>query len=363
MATAPTSYINKRPRYFRRTLMLAQIENTYNESVLTQTPLTWSVDSHALLVESVSFEYSSNNKDFNALLPYLGAREQVVGDDYVTIKFTVPFTKSPYPTRDRHYGFLFQACGMTRNVVAAAANQIACTWYGPNSALHNGINSKNSAAFAYVIDGVKYQATGGRGNWEANFKQGEIVSFTFTFTCMFDGELNEETFVAPEFGQYGVPTIVQTRSSGTIVLGCEYLKEEVALSGGGEYGSTGLTLNYGNTVVYDPELGNDVVSITDRDVTGSISLNLSANREFTLRNQVRANAVMGLGFAHGFKDKLMVAGHHVLVYGPAVQLINPAVEEKNGVAMTKFDLRFRTLDKQNDNTDNFGDNEIRLVFA
>ena len=34
MATAPTSYVNKRPRYFRRTLMLAQIENTYNQSVV-----------------------------------------------------------------------------------------------------------------------------------------------------------------------------------------------------------------------------------------------------------------------------------------------------------------------------------------
>lgn len=355
---AVTSYINTLPRRQRNTFLLAKLEPTYNE---TLTP-TFDFSSDALWVEDVQFTYNSNNQSFNAMQPYMGAKIEVSGNDYVDISFKVALSSNSSGTsRNVPFGFLFLGCGMKRTPVAAATGVLAKVIYTPDS---NIGATNDSICFSYISDKVRYLATGGRGTWEATFLEGGIPGFKFTFKCMFEGAVEALTSVTPpEFGNYRLPRMVNSRNSSALYLGSTLDLNTLTFDGGELYANKGLNLNFGNSVQFDGRLGGDRMLITDRDVTGSVQLDLSAARETVMRTRVRNNTNLSLGFIHGITDGVLVADETCVIYGPAAQLLNPKIENVNDSLYTGFDLRFRSLDKSNDNTDNYGDNELSVIFA
>lgn len=368
---------NLLPRRLRNTFLMAKLESEYNKTYTTAAPLTFTPADDALWVEEVNFSYTSNNQTFNALQPYMGAKIEVAGNDYVDISFKVPVSESPYPvTRDKVFGPLLQACGMKRKQVAAATGVVAKVIYTPTSDM---TNANDSACFAFTSDRVRYIATGGRGTWEASFMSNGIPAIQFNFKCMFDGEvgnLNDLTAFpkpaagqpdplrdAPEFGKWRLPNVVTARNSSGIYLGSTLDLDTLTFDNGHLLAHKGLSLNFGNNVVFDDRLGGDRMLITDRDVTGTVQLDLQPDYEKYLRAKVRANDNMSLGFVHGVTDGVLKAGETCVIYGPAVQFLNPKIEDVNGTMYTGFDLRFRSLDKNNDASDNYGDNELSIIFA
>lgn len=361
---APTSYTNKLPRRQRNTFLLAKLETSYNGNLKP----TFDFNTDALWVEEVQFNYTSNNQTFNALQPYMGAKIEVSGNDYVDISFKVSVNNSPWNNRDKLFGFLFRACGMTRTLVASAAGQVAYTIYKPTS---NMTNANDSVCFSFISDRVRYLATGGRGTWEATFMSNGLPGIKFNFKCMFEGEvddLNMAPFTdadraAPEYGYWKPPMVVNARNSSGIYLGSTLDLTNMTFDSGDLYAHKGLSLNFGNSVQFDDRLGGDRMLITDRDVTGAVQLDLPADREKVLRQRVRDNTNQSLGFIHGLNDGVPIAGDTCVIYGPSVQLINPKIEDVNGTMYTGFDLRFRSVDKSNDASDNYGDNELSVIFA
>lgn len=354
---APTSYTDNLPRRQRNTFLLAKLEPTYNS---TLTP-TFDFNTDALWVEDVQFSYTSNNQTFNALQPYMGAKIEVSGNDYVDISFKVAFSSTTTIDKDVPFGFLFRACGMQRQAVAAAAGVLQKVIYTPKSDVSN-VN--DSVCFSFISDKVQYLATGGRGTWEATYLEGGIPGFKFTFKCMFEGDVTAlGSVTAPEFGNYRLPRVVNARNSSALYLGSTLDLNTLTFDGGELYASKGLSINFGNSVQFDGRLGGDRMLITDREVTGSVQLDLPAARETVLRNRVRNNTNMTLGFIHGITDGVLVADETCVIYGSAAQLLNPKIEDVNGTMYTGFDLRFRSVDKSNDATDNYGDNELSIIFA
>ena len=353
---AVTDVTKDRPRHSRKTILMAKLESTYNGNL---TP-TFDPNNNALWVSDVTFSYTSNNQTFNALQPYLGAKLEVAGNDYVDISFSVALSRSPYVTKDQPFGFLFRACGMNRQQIAASAGVLPKVIYTPNS---NVLNANDSVAFCFINDGVQYLATGGRGTWEATLLDGGIPGFKFTFKCMFDGAVTDSLVTAPEFGLWTPPRVVNAINSSGLYLGSTLDMATLTFDNGVLYAHKGLSLNFGNTVTFDSRLGGDRMLVTEREVTGSVQLDLRAERERAVRTWVRNNSTQSLGFIHGLKDGALVSSETCVIYGPAVQMINPSIEDVNSVTYTAVDLRFRSLEKNNDASDNYGDNELSIIFA
>lgn len=363
---APTSYTNTLPRQLRKTIVMAKLESTYNN---TLTP-TFDPNTHAMWVEEVQIDYVSNNQTFNALQPYMGAKIEVSGNDYMNISFKMPISQSPYVSRDKMFGPLLQAAGMKRTAVAAAAGVLAKVIYNPTS---NVTNANDSACFAITYDRVRYLFTGARGSIDISCMSNGLPALKWSGSAMFEGavdDLNDTALFpddairnAPEFGLWNPPRVVNARNSSGIYINSTLDLNTLTFDGGELYAHKGLSVNLGNQVTFDDRLGGDRILITDRDVTGAVQLDLSANREQVMRSRVRNNTNLSLGFVHGLKDGLPIAGDTCVIYGPSVQLINPKIEDVNGTMYTGFDLRFRSLDKNNDATDNYGDNELSIIFA
>lgn len=345
-----------KPRYSRNAILMAKLESAYNNNLAP----TFNPNSDALWVEEVNFSYTSNNQTFNALQPYLGAKLEISGNDYVDISFKVALSRSPYVSKDQPFGFLFRACGMSREQIAAATGVLPKVIYKPKSI---ATNAEDSVAFCFINDGVQYLATGGRGTWEATLLDGGVPGFKFTFKCMFDGAVSDSVVTAPEFGLWSPPRIVNSINSSGLYLGSTLDLNTLTFDNGVLYAHKGLNLNFGSTVAFDSRLGGDRMLITEREVTGSVQLDLRAERERALRSWVRNNTTHSLGFIHGLKDGVLVSSETCVIYGPAVQMINPKIEDVNGVTYTGVDLRFRSLEKNNDATDNYGDNELSIIFA
>ena len=345
------------PRRKRNTFLLAKLEANYNST----TAPTFDFATDALWVEDVTFNYSSNNQTFNAMQPYMGAKIEVAGNDYVDISFKVAFSTTTGVDKDVPFGFLFRACGMKKTAVAAAAGVLQKVIYNPTSDV---TNANDSVSFSFIQDKVQYLATGGRGSWKATFLEGGIPGFEFTFKCMFDGSVtNLATVTAPEFGNYRLPRVVNSRNSSAIYMGSTLDLNTLTFSGGYAYASKGVSIDFGNSVEFDSRLGGDRMLITDRNVTGSMQLDIRADAETWLRNQIRANTARSFGFIHGLTDGALVADETCVIYGPSMQLINPKSEDVNSVLYTGFDMRFRSLEKNNDASDNYGDNELSIIFA
>jgi len=142
-----------------------------------------------------------------------------------------------------------------------------------------------------------------------------------------------------------VPVGVTKANVTDIQLGCTYAAG--ALSGGTAYNSTGLTLDWGNEVAFAPMLTTEQVVLTDRKMTGTVSIELSAAQEVTQMAAVKANTLQGLGFVLG-----TATGNKIMLHLPSVQLINPKKEDFNGMRLIGFDLRALPV---------AGNDELRIV--
>ena len=128
-------------------------------------------------------------------------------------------------------------------------------------------------------------------------------------------------------------------------IGCTYAAG--ALSGGTVYPSTGLECQLGNSVNFDALLSSETVDITDRDVTGSVELQLTAAQEVAFMATVKANLTQGVGMTIG-----TVAGNKILLFMPAVQLRKPKKVDRNGKRLIGFELGI---------VPDAGNDELRLI--
>jgi hypothetical protein len=118
-----------------------------------------------------------------------------------------------------------------------------------------------------------------------------------------------------------------------ITLGASYAAG--ALTGGTVYSSSGIEINFGNVVDFDALLGEESVDVTDRQSTGSTELKLTAAAEVAMMANVQSNTTQALGMKIG-----TAVGNNIILFAPAVQMINPKKVDRNGRRMVGFDLRY-----------------------
>ncbi len=302
-------------RYMRNTVVLAKIE----------TP-TYGVDasptgaSNAMLVANVSIDYAYNNVNRDLIRGYFGGSEQLVGTRTVNIGFDVELSGSgDAGLTAPAWAPLLQACGF------AGTDAGAYYEYVPVS------TALSSITIYYYLDGVLHKALGCRGTVEFRMPIGEAPKMVYKFTGL-DGGTTAVANATPTLTAFVKPVVITDANAGDVNLGCTY--SAGALSGGTAYSSRGLTLNLGAAVNFVPLLGGEVVDLTDRDVTGSVSLDLTDAQAVTFKTAVDANTTSSMGFSYG-----TASGNLIVMHMPVVQRINPRAEDYNGRVLMTYDLR------------------------
>ena len=304
-------------RYLRNTVILAKIESSYG---VDPTPTE---GANAILISDVNITpLNSQNVDRNPVRPYMGGSEQLIGPVSVEISFSVEFAGAGAAGSAAPYGPLLRACGFAETLSASVRAE------------YNLVTPVADSITIYGFwDGAKHIIKGCRGSVSIDLTSGNRPLLQFKFTGL-DGGITAASPSALTLTGFKTPLVVSEPNTGDVTLGCTYTAATPTLTGGTGYPSQGLSIDLGNSVQYVPLLGGESVEITDRSVSGSFVLDLTAANEATFMTNVKANTLQAAGIMHG-----TVAGYKVMVFMPAVQLVNPQKVNVNGKLMIGFDLR------------------------
>ena len=314
-------------RKVRNTAILAKIETTYG---VDSTP-TGLAD--ALLISDASFNISYNNVDRANIRGFFGADAQLAGTRYVEMSFGVEISGSGAVGTAPAWGKLLRACAFAETVSAGSRVE-----YNPVS------TALSSLTVYYYDDGVLHKALGCMGTVQLAMGEGERPMFNFTMTGL-DGGVATASNPTQTLTAWTTPLVISDVNTGDIKLGSTY--SAGTISGGTTFPSRGLSLDAGNQVARLSMLGGQSVDITNRAVSGSVQLQLTAAEEVAAFDAVNANTLTSFSFEHG-----TAAGAKVLFHMPSVQRVNPQHADYEGRIQMSFDLRVLPVS---------GNDELRIV--
>lgn len=319
-------------RFIRKTAILCKAETTYaTDSVPTEA-------ANAMLVSNVSINpLNANLVGRDLIRPYIGGSEQLVGTAYVEINFDIELAGSGTAGTGVAYASVLKACLLNETLTVSVRAE-----YNPTSPSA----TVQSATVYYFVDDVRHVLLGCLGTAEIKMGMGERPVISVRMIGL-DGGTTAATPASLTLTGFRTPLAITDTNTGDLTFGCTYTAATPALTGGTSYPSQGLSVTLGNDLQYVPLLGGEQINITNREVTGSIVLDLTAAQVVTFMSNVKTNTVQSLGVSHG-----TTAGNKVMVFMPAVQLINPSVVDVNGRAMMGFDFRA---------VPSTGNDEIKLV--
>jgi len=313
--------------------------NTKNTAILAKLETTYGTDAvptgaaNALLISNASFDVSYNNVDRTNIKGFFGSDEQLAGTRFVDLSFDVEISGSGAAGTSPACGPLLQACSMAEVITASTRVD-----YTPIS------TGQKSLTIYYYDDGVLHKALGCMGSVQLAMGEGERPLFRFTFAGL-DGGPTATSNPSMTLTAWKAPLVITDANTGDIKLGSTY--SAGAISGGTTYPSRGLNIDLGNSVAKVALLGGQSVDVTDRAVTGSMQLELTAAQEVTMFTDVNANTLTSLSLEHG-----TAAGAKIIVHLPNVQRTNPKHVDYEGRIHMAFDLRGIPLT---------GHDELRIV--
>lgn len=313
---------------------------TRKTAILVKPEVTYGVDSvptgaaNAVLISNQNINpLSAQNVDRALVREYLGGAEQLVGSAFVEVTFDVELAGSGTAGTAPAWGPLLRACGMAEAISAGVRVD-----YTPISA------SFESVVIYYHDDGVLHKLLGARGSFKLGMGIGNRPLISFRFVGI-DGGVTAVANPTQTLTAWKTPLVITDPNTADLLFGCAYAAG--ALTGGTSYPSKGIDIDSGIAVAHQPMLGGESIELTDRNVTGKVSLDLTAAQEVSFMATVKANTTQALGLTHG-----TVAGNKIVVFSPAVQVINPKKEDQNGRRLIGFDTR---------HIPSAGNDELRIV--
>jgi hypothetical protein len=318
------------PRLIRKTVILAKIETTSGTDAVP----TGAANAIQAMDMSIT-PLDASNIDTNVIAPWFGNSAALVGSASVKCSFSVLLAGAGTAATAPAWGALMLACGNTEVTGLLTPNRVE---YSPAT------DALKTATIYWYDDGLLHKLTGCFGNVKLSAKSGEAPKLTFDFTGL-DSGVSTATNATAVLTGWKVPVGITKANVTDILLGCTYAAG--ALAGGTSYNSTGLMLDWGNQVAFAPMLTTEQVVLTDRKVSGSLSIELSAAQEVTQMAAVKANTLQGVGFVIG-----NTTGNKIMLHMPSVQLTSPKKEDFNGMRLIGFDLRALPV---------AGNDEIRII--
>lgn len=318
------------PRLIRKTVILVKPETTAGVDAVP-TGAANAIQAMDMTITPLD----AANIDTNVMAPWFGNSVSLVGSASVKCSFSVLLAGAGLAATAPAWGALMLGCGNAETTGLLTPNRVE---YLPAT------DSLKTVTIYWYDDGLLHKLIGCFGNVKLSAKSGEAPKLTFDFTGL-DAGVSATTNATAVLTGWKVPVGITKANVTDVLLGCTYATG--ALTGGVSYNSTGLSLDWGNAVAFAPMLTTEQVVMTDRKVSGTVSLELSAAQEVTQMAAVKANTLTGLGFVIG-----TASGNKIMLHLPNVQLLSPKKEDFNGMRLIGFDLRALPV---------AGNDEIRIV--
>jgi len=320
-------------RLIRKTAILAKLETTYG---VDATPTG---AANALVVSNLSINpLKADNVSRDIIRSYLGNSEQLVGTAYVEMGFDVELVGSGAAGVAPAWGPLMRAIGFAETIVASTRVD-----YTPIS------DTFESATIYWYDDGILHKGLGARGTATMDLSVGKKPVISFKFLCL-DGGSSTAALPSTTLSAFKVPQIVTNANSGQLTIGATHTASGApALTGGTPYPSQGLMIDLGITTGYKSLIGGESISLSDRKITGSVKMELTAAQEVAMLGEVKLATLSSFGLVHG-----TVANNKVMVFMPAVQKTDPTKEEINGERLIGYKLNMMPVS---------GNDELRIVTS
>ena len=318
------------PRIIRKTVILVKVETTLGVDAVP-TGAANAIQAMDMTITPLD----ASNIDTNVMAPWFGNSVSLVGTASVKCSFSVLLAGSGTAATAPAWGALLLGCGNADTTGLLTPNRVE---YSPAT------DALKTVTIYWYDDGLLHKLIGCFGNVKLSAKSGEAPKLTFDFTGL-DAGVSATTNATAVLTGWKVPVGITKANVTDVVLGATYATG--VLTGGTSINSTGLSLDWGNMVAFAPLLTTEQVVMTDRKMTGTLSLELSAAQEVTQMASVKANTLQSVGFVIG-----TTTGNRIMLHLPSVQMLSPKKEEFNGIRLIGFDLRAMPV---------AGNDEIRIV--
>lgn len=266
---------------------------------------------------------------------YFGASETITGSVYSKFTFSTSLSGS---------GTAGTAPPWAPALMCGGVSELSGLTAPPRTEYLPATDSLKTATTNWHDDGLLHKMLAASCNVKLSALAGEAPKLTFEYTG-----LHTVPTVTPNvtgvLTAWKPPVAIRKANVMDIKLDCAYAAGE--LTGGVGYNSGGLTLDFGNKVDFTDLLSEEDVSIGDRTITGSFSLQLSATQEAALIADMKAGTFHSMGFAIGTVD-----GNKVMLFAPALRLTKHKKEDKNGNRMIGWDFELKPVN---------GNDELRIV--
>ncbi|MBY0474217.1 MAG: hypothetical protein K2Q13_04035 [Nitrosomonas sp.] len=285
-----------------------------------------SADNSILARVSDAQPASTEFAERNIVRSYLGSNGQVAVSNHseITVEFELAGTAAAGDVPG--WAPLLKACGFGETIVAATS-----VTYKPIS------TAFKSVSVYYWLDGLLHKMVGcmGTPSFSLNSRGIPVVSVKLTglYSAVSDVTLPTDF----DYSAFLAPKAVNKVNTTAFTL----------------HGTTApfdtLSIDGGNNVVYRNMPGLEEVIITDRKVTGSISIQMTTVAAKAWHDTAISGTLAGLSMTHG-----ATAGQIFTITAPKVQLTNPQYADKDGVVMLNLGLDFQP---------NAGNDELSIAIT
>lgn len=317
-------------RYIRKTVILAAVESVIGTDAVPTGA------ANALQVFDVSItplEMKPVQLDY--ITGYFGSSQSLPGTRYTKFSFSVSLAGAGDAATAPAYGALLLGCGSAETTGLTAP---ARTEYLPAT------DALKTLTFYWYDDGLLHKAFACVGSCKLSAKAGETGKLMFDFLGIYD-PATVATNATGVLTAWKKPVSIVKANVTDVKLGCTYAAG--ALSGGTAYNSLGVELDWGVKTNFDPFLTTEETGISERKISGSLSLKLTAAEEAAKLAEVDAGATQGMGFIIG-----TTTGNKIMLYAPALRWKTHKKGAVNGKRTSDFTFELDPV---------AGNDELRIV--
>jgi len=272
---------------------------------------------NAILAQNISAQpVSAEFAKRNNIKPYLGNPGSVQVAVHAEISFDVELAGAGAAGTVPKWGVLMRACAFSETITAATS-----VVYAPIT------NSMECATLHYILDGVLYKMTDAQGTVSFELNAKGIPVMKYRFIGLYSTPSDVALPASVDYSGFRDPVAVNAANTPTMSL----------------HGFNGKTqsfsLDMANTLVYRNLVNYEGIMITDRQPTGSMTMELESVATKNWYTAIAAGTLGALAITHG-----KTAGNIIELACPKVQLLDPSISDSDGIAMltTKLEIQPNT---------------------
>ncbi|HEX8603491.1 MAG TPA: phage tail tube protein [Pseudoduganella sp.] len=261
---------------------------------------------NAVLAQNISAQpVSAEFAKRNNIKPYLGNMGSVQVAVHAEISFDVELAGAGAAGTVPKYGPLLRACAFSETITVGTS-----VVYAPVT------NSMECATLHYILDGILYKMTDAQGTVSFELNAKGIPVMKYRFIGLYSTPADTTPPASVDYAGFRAPVAVNAANTPSMAL----------------HGFAGKTqsfsLDIANTLVYRNLVGYEGILITERQPTGSITMELESVATKNWYTAIAEGTLGTLAITHG-----KTAGNIVEIACPKVQIMDPSLSDSDGIAM------------------------------